>query len=502
MINRDSSGPSTAADETAAALWASAQVTGTARLLGLFPRGAEPNVCAKGSAILAWEVVREALDHACAASIEQALFGSQRAQPLLNPTVHVRTNTHTHTQARDVITYGTRACVNHAFRRYCYRRLDALRQQRPKCTRGGAAPAGQRWWLERDKGVELSPAQIEMRLLATRALDGDWSNLVGGGGCGRVVEQGRAACPSKAASAAVGHESGGQTGDCIVIEDDKDAHNAEKAGEGVRGTAAGEEDRADGQGRSKRVLERVVPPADDGSEEDDVPLAVKQQRLRDLKRAAGEEGDPSSSVVSRSSSASSSSSGASSVSCPSPTAMAEAAEKRGRSSGADKAGATAAAGGSKRTGNEMEPQSKKSKKQDGGGEVEESPGEGQHDAMDQDDNSAKLDQAKTRTTDSNEGVQSSGRGAGKEECQGAEGAEEGKEVKFDTESISRLLGVPREMVCGWAEGDLDVMMNHLLAYETGEMSLRELARQGVLEAFVVAVRVPVFDDISHAPIST
>ena len=51
-------------------------------------------------------------------------------------------------------------------------------------------------------------------------------------------------------------------------------------------------------------------------------------------------------------------------------------------------------------------------------------------------------------------------------------------------------------------GDLEVPMNHLSAYETGEMSLRELARQGVLEAFVVAVRVPAFDDILHAPISS
>ena len=375
------------------------------------------------------------------------------------------------------------------------RRFPALLLQ------GGAAPAGQRWWLERDKGVELSPAQIEMRLLATRALDGDWSNLVGGGGCGRAVEQGRAAGPSKAASATVGHERGGQTGDCIVIEDDKNAHNAEKVGERVRGTAVGEEDRADAQGRSKRVLERVVPPADDGSEDDDVPLGVKQQRLRDTKRAAGEEGDSSSSAVSRSSSASSSSSGASSVSCPSPTAMAEAAEKRGRSSGADKAGATAVAGGCNGTGNEMEPPFKKSKKQDGGEEVEESPCDGQHDVMDQDDTSAKLDQAEPRTADNNERVQISGRGAGKEEYQGV-GPEEGKEVQLDTESTSRVLGVPREMICGWAEGDLEVLMNHLSAYETGEMSLRELARQGVLEAFVVAVRVPAFDDILHAPISS
>jgi len=50
--------------------------------------------------------------------------------------------------------------------------------------------------------------------------------------------------------------------------------------------------------------------------------------------------------------------------------MAEAAEKRGRSSGADKAGATAVAGGCNGTGNEMEPPFKKSKKQDGGEEVE------------------------------------------------------------------------------------------------------------------------------------
>jgi hypothetical protein len=182
--------------------------------------------------------------------------------------------------------------------------------------------------------------------------------------------------------------------------------------------------------------------------------------------------------------------------------MAEAAEKRGRSSGAVMAGATAVAGGSNRTGKEVEPPSKKSKKQNGGEELEESPCDGQHDAMDQDDTSAKLDQAKTRTADSNEEVQISGSGAGKEEYQGVEGTEEGKEVKLDTESTGRVLGVPREMVCGWAEGDLEVLMNHISAYETGEMSLRELARQGVLEAFVVAVRVPVFDNISHVPISS
>ena len=99
-------------------------------------------------------------------------------------------------------------------------------------------------------------------------------------------------------------------------------------------------------------------------------------------------------------------------------------------------------------------------------------------------------------------MQISGREARKEEYQGVEGTEEGKEVKLDTESTGRVLGVPREMVCGWAEGDLEVLMNHISAYETGEMSLRELARQGVLEAFVVAVRVPVFDNISHVPISS
>jgi hypothetical protein len=94
-------------------------------------------------------------------------------------------------------------------------------------------------------------------------------------------------------------------------------------------------------------------------------------------------------------------------------------------------------------------------------------------------------------------VQISGREARKEEYQGVEGTEEGKEVKLDrdTESTSRVLGVPREMVCEWVEGDLEVLMNHLES-ETGGMPLREFARQGVLEAFVVAVRVPVFDDIS------
>ena len=37
----------------------------------------------------------------------------------------------TNIQARDVMTYGTHACTQHAFRRYCYKRLDSLRQVCP-----------------------------------------------------------------------------------------------------------------------------------------------------------------------------------------------------------------------------------------------------------------------------------------------------------------------------------------------------------------------------------
>ena len=411
---------------------------------------------------------------------------------------HARTHTHTphNTQARDVLTYGTSACVQHAFRRYCYKRLDILRQQRPKSAhrdgkRGagsGAAPTGQRWWLERDKGVELSPAQIEMRLLATRALDGDWRNLVAGGGSGQAGEQGRAAGCPKAASANGANASGGQAEDCVVIEDDEDSQSADRAPGAVRGIAAeAKETEGGGQRQMKRVLERVVVPADDGSEDDDVPLAVKQQKLRDAKRAAGEEGGSSSSAVSRSSSASSSSSCASSVSCPSPTAMAEAAEKRGRSSGADDAGATCATEASERKGKTSEPPAKKSKKQEEEGEeARESPDAGQH--MDQDDTRTNVDPANVRAADSVGGAQISGCETVNSADQVVKGAQEGVvEVKPDPESTSRALGVPREMVGGWAEEDVEMLAKHLSAHETGGMSRRELARQGMLEAFVVAV---------------
>ena len=36
-------------------------------------------------------------------------------------------------QARDILTYGTRSCTQHAFRRYCFKRLEALRQQVAYC---------------------------------------------------------------------------------------------------------------------------------------------------------------------------------------------------------------------------------------------------------------------------------------------------------------------------------------------------------------------------------
>jgi len=167
--------------------------------------------------------------------------------------------------------------------------------------------------------------------------------------------------------------------------------------------------------------------------------------------------------------------------------MAEAAEKRGRSSGADDAGATCATEASERKGKTSEPPAKKSKKQEEEGEeARESPDAGQH--MDQDDTRTNVDPANVRAADSVGGAQISGCETVNSADQGVKGAQEGVvEVKPDPESTSRALGVPREMVGGWAEEDVEMLAKHLSAHETGGMSRRELARQGMLEAFVVAV---------------
>ena len=153
----------------------------------------------------------------------------------LGPTLVIVSDDRTASQARDVLTYGTQACINHAFRRYCYKRLDSLRQQRPRAAAGGGgggARAGdnQRWWVERDKGIELGPAQIEQRLLATRALNGGWNQVPlaagrkeGGGVAGvceaAAVEAVEFGARGRGAPAA-GFDS--KLGDVVVVGDDED----------------------------------------------------------------------------------------------------------------------------------------------------------------------------------------------------------------------------------------------------------------------------------------
>jgi hypothetical protein len=151
--------------------------------------------------------------------------------------------------------------------------------------------------LERDKGIELSSAQIELRLLATRALNGGWNDVplpagrkesgvgAGGGGAGAVK-----VCSRGSGAAAAGAAS--TQGDGVVIDD------AEEPAKGVEGAAGAGQTRhregaaaggvahatgevsgsgEKGSGRHKALLERVrAAAAGDDSEDDDLPLAVKQ----------------------------------------------------------------------------------------------------------------------------------------------------------------------------------------------------------------------------------
>jgi hypothetical protein len=63
----------------------------------------------------------------------------------INYSVKITDDSSASPQARDILTYSTRSCTQHAFRRYCFKRLEALRQQVAYClvksAPAAAAPA-------------------------------------------------------------------------------------------------------------------------------------------------------------------------------------------------------------------------------------------------------------------------------------------------------------------------------------------------------------------------
>ena len=401
-----------------------------------------------------------------------------------------------------MLTYGTHACITHAFRRYCYKRLDSLRQQRPKAANvrpggggaggeGGSAGSAQRWWVEKDKGIELSAAQIEMRLLASRALHGGWDEVIQGGegsrdgshgpGLARAVGPSSQGPSSKEGSKESPQRDGGKadTDECIVIEDDKASPSKAGGHGGDCGDCGADRSEAgDGGGASlpqKPVLKRVAVGAEcnagdvGDSDDDDLPLAIKQQKFRDARRAArkeeaGEEADEDScSSASHSSSSSSSSSSASSVSCPSPTSMAAAAAAN-KGGGSDHIAPAASSSHQNMISTSAEPPLKKLKGEDG---AEESV-------------CAQLEAQQ--------------RGKGEAQANTAmEEEERDREARdaaatADVQLACAVLGVTREIVRGWAGADLEMLAEHLSEHDTGELSLRDLAKQGLFEAFVVAVR--------------
>jgi len=366
--------------------------------------------------------------------------------------------------------------------------------------------------VERDKGMELSSAQIEMRLLATRALNGRWDDNVPSAsevgvssGSGAVKDRQGVGSGGVAGAGAEGKED-----ECILIEPDADVPSGSSRQGGVA------------QGTGGRVLKRMEIGGED-SEDDDVPLAVKQQKLHAAKLAAGEEDDKnassSSCVESRSSSSSSSSSA---VSCPSPTAIAEAAARQERK-GDSGEGSSAAAGvsrGDGSTSDSAQRPAKKRKENESGQQVVEQ--NGQQDALgastsksagagrDAGEGGSAGGVSTTTTTSEKatsddivvvEDMEQTGQTRGCVEAKNieersAEGENGGgldEETTPDLELTRAVLGVTAEMVIGWAAADLEMLRSYLAAHNSDEAAggaaLEEVARQGVLEAFTVAVCV-------------
>ena len=69
---------------------------------------------------------------------------------------------------------------------------------------------------------------------------------------------------------------------------------------------------------------------------------------------------------------------------------------------------------------------------------------------------------------------------------GDAGREDGG-VMLDLVHTKAVLGVADDTIGGWVEGDLAMLESYLAEHDTGQMTLGEVARQGLLEAFVVAV---------------
>ena len=399
-----------------------------------------------------WNLLRDVLEEIQTTRAQVAEAGMSK-QVKLGPTLVIVSDERTASQTRDVLTYGTQACINHAFRRYCYKRLDMLRQQRPKTSAaaGRDARAGadsQRWWVERDKGIELNSAQIELRLLATRALMGGWNDVHAPGRCSDDHSNDNGPQPNVAAKV---------SDDCVLIEDDDDSGLGHKEGSSSVKCESkdGSEEHAGDQ--KKVVLERVRDEAEDDSEDDDLPLALKQQKLRLAAQAArtATPHEGSDSANSACAGRSSSSSSCSSVSCPSPTA---AAEKRARITD-----------GTMHSCN--------------------------HGYEGHADEAARPPAKKGRRDDKTGMIPSGGkRDDGEDGNVGGAGNKLGSEL--DLEHVKALLGLADETISGWVATDLEMLAKYLSDHDTGDRALIDVARQGLLEAFVAAVYPVVFPTVS------
>ena len=401
-----------------------------------------------------WTLLRDVMEEIEATRAEVARAQSAEAgqSVSLGPTLVIVRDERTASQARDVLTYDVAACLSHAFRRYCHKRLDALRQQRPHAA-GNAGkgrsgrPGGEQWWLERDEGMDLNNAQIESRLLATRALKGVWQDL---------PEKDHVVTPAGPAGAACSRAS--------VCAVDNKSDNIEEDGQKLGAKVLGK----------KRMLHRMTEDAAQDESDDNETLAAKEQRMR----AANE--FLRSSSGSCAGSAASSDSDDSEVSCPSPFAAAAQRARSQNGLGENRAAANASS--------DHQDLGRRPAKKTCVLETSQAA----H-ACNFAPSVAVLRQAENRG--GSEGIIGQGDVTAdlKEHCGMQDNSkqwlnDDSSEEKM-LEATHAVLGLTRDMLRKWITADLKAFRDHLVGQDTGDLGNGEVARQGLLESFLVAVEM-------------
>ena len=393
-----------------------------------------------------WTLLRDVMEEieATRAEVARAQNVGAGQSMSLGPTLVIVRDERTASQARDVLTYDVAACLTHAFRRYCHKRLDALRQQRPHAA-GNAGkersgrPGGEQWWLERDQGMDLNNAQIESRLLATRALKGGWQDL---------PDKDHVVTPAGPAGAA-----------CAV---DNKSDNMEEDGQKVGARIVGK----------KRMLHRMTEDAAEDESDDNETLAAKEQRMR----AANEFLRSSS----ESCSAASSDSDDSEVSCPSPFAAAAQRARSQNGLGGSRA-AEDASGDHQDLGRRPAKKNCVLETSQAADACNTSPSVSVVRQTEDRGGSKGITVQGNVTADLKEhrGVQNDSKQRRNDDS---------SEEKM-LESTQAVLGLTSDMLRKWITADLKAFRDHLAGQDTGDLGNGEVARQGLLESFLVAVEM-------------